>query len=98
MNTKQKQIEREKQIAVAARVYANEICKNRVLDKYNLSDQEIIALAFFYGAKHADKYPRRGLVEIDDVQAIHRMWLEDDNDDSDFLTYFVNYCEEKGWL
>lgn len=97
MNTKDKQQERENQIAAASLGYASEICKDRVLDKYNLSDQEIIGLAFFNGAMLADKYPRRGLVKIEDVRAIHRMWLEDDKD-SDFLEYFVNYCEEEGWL
>jgi hypothetical protein len=98
MNTKDKQQERLNHIAVAANVYANEVCKNRVLDKYNLSDQELIGLAFFNGAKLADRIPRRGLVEIEDVEDIYCMWLEDDNDNSDFLEYFVNYCKKKGWL
>lgn len=98
MTTLHRYTEREKQIAAAALVYANEICKNRVRDKYNLSDQVLIGLAFFNGAKLADTNPRRGLVKIEDVEAIYCEWLEDDNDNSDFLEYFVNYCEEKGWL
>lgn len=98
MNTLHRYTERENEIAAAALGYANEICKNRVRDKYNLSDQDLIGLAFFNGAKLADTNPRRGLVKIEDVRAIHRMWLEDDNDNSDFLEYFVNYCDKKGWL
>lgn len=98
MNTKDKQQQRENQIAAASLGYASEICKDRVLGKYNLSDQEMIGLAFFNGAMLADDNPRHGLVKIEDVRAIHRMWLEDDNDNSDFIEYFVNYCEEEGWL
>ena len=98
MITKQKQIEREKQIAAAALVYANEICKNRVRDKYNLSDQVLIGLAFFNGVKLADENPRPGLVEIDDVEDIYMEWFKCDSENSTFLEYFANYCKKEGWL
>lgn len=98
MITKDKQRERVKEIEAAAIVYANKMCNDRVPDQYNISVHDLIELIFIAGAKFADKCPRRGLVKIEDVRAIHRMWLEDDNDNSDFLEYFVNYCEEVGWL
>jgi hypothetical protein len=90
MNTKDKQQEREKQIAEAAIAYSRKM--------YNESTKWDIIRAFLSGAVFADFIPRPGLVEIEDVRAIHLLWLEDDNDNSDFLEYFVNYCKKKGWL
>lgn len=98
MNTLHRLNERENQIATASLLYANEICENGVLDKYNLSDQEIIGLGFFNGARFADKIPRRGLVEIEDVRAIYIKWLNDANDDGIFPDYFADYCKKEGWL
>ena len=98
MNTLHRYTEREKQIAAAALVYANEICKNRVRDKYNLSDQVLIGLAFSNGAKLADTNPRRGLVKIEDVEAIYCEWLNYNSGNSTFLDYFYNYCDKEGWL
>jgi hypothetical protein len=98
MDTKDKQQERLKQIEEAAVVYAFKMCKGRVQDLYNISAHDLIELSFIAGAKVADKCPRKGLVKIEDVRAIHRMWLEDDNDNSDFLEYFTNYCDKEGWL
>lgn len=96
MITKDKQRERENQIAAASLGYASEICKDRVLGKYNISDQEMIGLAFFNGAMLADANPRRGLVKIEDVRAIYGMWLE--NGTCNFLEYFYDYCDKEGWL
>lgn len=96
MITKQKQIERENQIAAASLGYASEICKDRVLGKYNISDQEMIGLAFSNGAMLADANPRRGLVKIEDVRVIYGMWLE--NGTCNFLEYFYDYCEKEGWI
>lgn len=96
MDTLHRYTEREKQIAAAALGYANEICKDRVLDKYNISDQEMIGLSFFNGAMLADTNPRRGLVKIEEVRAIYNMWLWDGK--SNFLEYFTNYCDKEGWL
>lgn len=97
MNTKDKR-ERLKEIRAAAIVYANKMCKDRVPDLYNISAHDLIELSFIVGAVFADDNPRRDLVEIDNVRAIHRMWLEDDNDNSDFIEYFYDYCDKEGWL
>lgn len=96
MNTLHRYTEREKQIAAAVLGYANEICKDRALGKYNISDQEEIGFAFFNGAMLADTNPRRGLVKIEDVRAIYNMWLE--NGTCNFLEYFYDYCEKEGWI
>lgn len=98
MDTKDKQQERLKEIEAAAIVYANKMCKDRVPDLYNISAHDLIELSFIAGAKDADTNPRPGLVEIDNVRAIYNMWLEDDNDNSDFIEYFYDYCDKEGWL
>ena len=96
MNTLHRYTERENEIATAAIVYASEICKDRVLGEYNLSDQEMIGLAFSNGAMLADANPRRGLVKLEDVRVIYGMWLE--NGTCNFIEYFYDYCEKEGWL
>jgi hypothetical protein len=78
-------------------VYAFKMCKDRVPDLYNISAHDLIELSFIAGAKVADKCPRKGLVKIEDVRVIYRMWLIDDND-SLFPNYFDKYCEKEGWL
>ena len=97
MNTKQKQIERENQIAAAAIEFAK-MCNDRNPDLYDISAHDLIKLSFIAGAKIADKFPRRGLVKIEDVRAIYRMWCHDDNDHSTFPNYFDKYCDKEGWL
>lgn len=108
MNTKDKQQEREKQIAAAAKSFSDKVYdyennrrdyKGSAYDKGFLDayDQAVEA-AFIAGAVFSDINPRPGLVEIDNVRAIHRMWLEDDNDNSDFIEYFYDYCDKEGWL
>lgn len=54
--------------------------------------------AFIAGAKFADKCPRRGLVKIEDVEAIYCEWLNYNSENSTFLEYFYNYCDKEGWL
>lgn len=97
MITKDKQIEREKEIEAVANLYANWMCEDKVPDQYNISAHDLIKLIFIAGAKAADKCRRRGLVKIEDVRAIYIMWLVDDND-SVFPDYFEKYCEKEGWL
>ena len=104
MITKQKQIERQKEIEKAAYAYVNwtKVWMQKMADKarnrYNKSDREEIEEAFVAGAKFADKCPRRGLVKIEDVRAIYRMWLVDKDDGSVFPNYFDKYCDKEGWL
>lgn len=98
MITKQKQIEREKIIEAAATLYAIKMCKDRVPDQYNISAHDLIELSFIAGAKVADKCPRPGLVKIEDVEDIYCEWLKYNSENSTFLEYFANYCEEEGWL
>ena len=84
-------------MAAVALAYANEICKNRVRDKYNLSDQLEIGLAFFNGTKLADMHPRPGLVKIEDVRAIYMAWQEE-GDFVDFVDYLKDECRKEGLL
>lgn len=98
MDTKDKQIERVKEIKAAAILYANKMCEYRDPDQYNISAHDLIELSFIAGAKVADKCPRRGLVKIEDVRVIYRMWLNARNYDGLFPDYFENYCEKEGWL
>lgn len=93
---------RLRQIDAAANSYSIDNCVSWDYDsstgKYNESDELEIFDAFCAGVAFADDNPRPGLVEIDNVRAIHRMWLEDDNDNSDFIEYFYDYCDKEGWL
>ena len=102
MVTKQKQIERDKELEKAAYAYSTKKCMGKMADKainqYNKSNREEFVEAFIAGAKFADDFPRQGLVKIEDVRAIYLMWIKDINDDSDFLVYFYDYCKKEGWL
>ena len=63
--------------------------------QYNENDELELEEAFRAGVAFADENPRTDLLEVDDVRAIYHMWLEDDNDNSDFIEYFVNYCDKE---
>ena len=93
---------RLRQIDAAANSYSIDNCVSWDYDsatgKYNESDELELSDAFCAGVAFADANPRTDLLEVDDVVAIYNMWLVDDNDNSDFIEYFVNYCEEEGWL
>lgn len=92
---------REKEIKEAASEYAAENSEcwdyDDTTGQYNESDSAKLADAFIEGATFADENPRKGLIEIEDVRGIYQMWLDDDNDNGDFLDYFADYCDKEGW-
>lgn len=80
MNTKHKQRNREKVIEEAAQSFFDKIYdyeNNRRDYRGSAYDEgfldaldEAVETAFIAGAKFADDFPRQGLVEIEDVEAI----------------------------
>lgn len=97
MITKDKQIERVKEIEAAANLYANKMCEYKVPDQYNISAHDLIELSFIAGAKFADNFPRKGLVEIEDVEDIYMTWLKE-GECGDFVEYLKDECRKVGWL
>lgn len=92
MITKQKQIERKKQIAAAAKSFFD-----KIYDYEGFLDalDQAVETAFIAGAVFSDESPRPGLVEIEDVEDIYMAWLREREC---FMDYLKGRCIKAGWL
>lgn len=105
MNTKQEQRERLKQIRQEAEFYSDgryDAEKNHRDYKGSPYDEgfldaldQAVEPAFIAGAKFADNFPRKGLVEIEDVEDIYMAWLREREC---FMDYLKGRCIKAGWI